>query len=75
VDVDCLAVELPGREAGETVAVDGAEEGLAACSQVVEVLPERRDRIGADQVRLDPVRTALDLEHLDRDVRVCDVQR
>ncbi len=75
MDVDRLAVELPGREAGETVAVEGAEEGLAARSQVVDVFPERRDRIGADQVRLDPVRTALDLEHLGRDVRVRDVER
>jgi hypothetical protein len=62
VHVDRLAVELPRHDSGETVVEERAEETLAARSKLFLGFRERRNCIGADQFRFDPVGTSLKLK-------------
>jgi hypothetical protein len=62
VQVEDSGVDAPGDRAGQRPVEVGAEECLLRRLQVLECLAERRDRVRADQIRLDPVRAALQFQ-------------
>ena len=59
-------LEAPGDRAGQLFLGEGAEERLAGGLKLVQRLRERRDAVRADEVGLDPVGAALELEELGR---------
>ena len=74
MDVDRLTVELPGDDAGDLIVDERREKVLSAGAELVDGLGERRNRVGADQLRLDAVRATLNVEHGRRDGDVGDVE-
>ena len=62
--VDRVADDSPGDRAGDGTVHDRAKEGLAAALKLGQRLVEGRDREGADQVGLDPIRPSLKLQQL-----------
>ena len=74
VDVDRLAVELPRHDSGELVVDGRSEEVLSTCAELFDGFGERRNRVGADQLRFDAIRTPLNVENGRRDRRIGDVE-
>ncbi len=74
VDVDRHAVELPRDYAGELVVDERSEEVLSTCAEVFDGFAERRNRLGADQLRFDAIRTPLNVENRRRGRRIGDVE-
>ncbi len=74
VDVDRLAVELPRHDSGEAIVDERAEEGLSARAERFDGFGERRNRVGADQLRFDGIRTSLNVENGRGDCRIGDVE-
>ena len=74
IEIERVALELPGNRARQNAADACAEERLSAGLQLGQRLSQRRNLVGTDQIGLDPIGLMLERQQLRGDRRVREIE-